>query len=64
MIVGFLLYFFIKFRISSCCFDTSGSMIPLLVSQISGCNAFCDVQQDVHDEELGILVDGFACAEG
>ena len=29
-------------------------MIPLLVSEISGCDAFCDVQ----DEELGILVEG------
>ena len=36
-------------------FDTSGSMIPLSVSEITGCDAFCDVQQD---EELGILVVG------
>ena len=36
-------------------FDTSGSMIPLSVYEITGCDAFCDVQQD---EELGILVVG------
>ena len=37
-------------------FDTSGSMIPLSVSEISVCDAFCDVQEE--DEELGILVVG------
>ena len=36
-------------------FDTSGSMIALSVSEISGCDAFCDVQEQ---EELGILVIG------
>ena len=36
--------------------DTSGSMIPLSVSEISGCGAFCD--EDVRDEELGVLVVG------
>ena len=36
--------------------DTSGSMIPLSVSEISGCGAFCD--EDVQDEELGVLVVG------
>ena len=39
-------------------FDTSGSMIPLLVSEISGCDAFCDVQCSAVQEELGILVVG------
>ena len=36
-------------------FDSSGSMIPLLLSKISGCFAFCDVQQE-EEQELGILV--------
>ena len=37
-------------------FETSGSMIPLSVSEISWFGAFCDLQKD---EELGILVVGF-----
>ena len=37
-------------------FDTSGSMIPLLVSKISPCDGFCDGHPRA--EELGILVVG------
>ena len=33
-------------------------MIPLSVSEISGCDAFCDVQQDEDVQDLGILVVG------
>ena len=50
--------FFYIHSIVSGRFDTSGSMIPLSVSEISGCDGFCAVQQDVH-EELGILVVGY-----
>ena len=39
-------------------FDTSGSMIPLSVSEISVCDAFCDMH--VVHKELGILVVGLA----
>ena len=39
-------------------FDTSGSMIPLLVPEISPGDGFCDVQRRGEDEELGILVVG------
>ena len=35
------------------CFDTSGSMIPRLVPEISPCVAFCDEQE--YQQELGIL---------
>ena len=42
-------------RIFSGCFDTSGSMIALSVSEISALGGFCDEQ---HEEELGILVVG------
>ena len=39
-------------------FDTSGSMIALLVSEISALDSFCDEQQDEDEEELGILIVG------
>ena len=39
------------------CFDTSGSMMPLSVPEISPCDGFCDVH--VHGEELDILVVGY-----
>ena len=35
-------------------FDTSGSMIPLSVSEKSALDGFCDEDKD--EEELGILV--------
>ena len=47
----FLFRFFFVFRIFSGGFDTSGSMIPLSVSEISAL--------DVQDEELCILVVGY-----
>ena len=46
-----LFEFFVNFVVNlflelfSSCFDTSGSMIPLLVSEIPPCDAFCDVHQ-------------------
>ena len=33
-------------------------MIPLSVSEILGCDAFCDEDMHVHEQELGILVVG------
>ena len=36
----------------SCRFNTSGSMIPLLVPEISPCDGFCDEEQQ-EQEELG-----------
>ena len=45
------LRFLVLIRIFSACFDTSGSMIPRLVPEISPCDGFWDEQQ-----ELGILV--------
>ena len=52
-VVEFFLDFFI-FRIFSGCFDISGSMIALSVSEISALGGFCD-EQDEDEEELGIL---------
>ena len=37
-------------------FDTSGSMIPLSVSEISALDGFCDKQHE--EQEWGILVVG------
>ena len=47
---------FLKFYIKnfSGCFDTSGSMIPLSVSEILALDGFCDVLK----HELGFLVVG------
>ena len=36
-------------------FDTSGSMIPRLVPEISPCDAFYDEQEEQEQQELGIL---------
>ena len=41
-------------------FDTSGSTIPLLVPEISPCDGFYDKRLDVREEELDILVVGYA----
>ena len=52
---------FLKFYIQNFSgrFDTSGSMIPLLVSEISALGGFCDEDEGEQDEEeLGILVVG------
>ena len=41
------------------CFDTSGSMMPLSVPEISPCDGFCDAAAAAAaEEELGILVVG------
>ena len=48
----FLFKFYIKNF--SGCFDTSGSMIPLSVSEILALDGFCDVLK----HELGFLVVG------
>ena len=36
-------------------FDTSGSIIPRLVPEISPCDCFCEEQQQQQQQELGIL---------
>ena len=38
-------------QIFSSRFDTSGSMIPLLVPEISPCDGFCNEQQEEEEEE-------------
>ena len=40
-------------------FDTSGSMIPLSVSEILALDSFCDEEQHEDEQELGILVVGY-----
>ena len=53
--VSFFCRFFSKFYSDR--FDTSGSMILLLVPEISPYDGFCDEEQQ--EQELGILVVGF-----
>ena len=51
--VNFLLMFLICFPIIFSRFDTSESMIPLSVSEISALAGFCDEKQDEeHEQEL------------
>ena len=47
----------LEFVLRAGCFDTSGSMIPLLVPEIAACDGFCDQEQQ--QQELGILVLGW-----
>ena len=47
---------FLIFKKNSGRFDTSGSMIPLLVPEISPCDCFFEAAEE--QQELGILVVG------
>ena len=58
LFLDFFLLLSSEFRMFSGPFDTSGSMIALLVSEISALDSFCDEQQDEDEEELGILIVG------
>ena len=55
--VFFLLFFVFLFRNFSGRFDTTGSMIPHLVPEISPCDTFCDGRtgEEEEEQELGIL---------
>ena len=52
-----------KFNLFSGRFDTSGSMIPLSVFEISALDGFCDEHKHHVQQEWGILVVGYIMAE-
>ena len=61
MLSLFFVYNFFISRTFSGRFDTSGSMIPRSISEISALDGFCDEgeQHREHEQEWGILVVGY-----